>query len=576
MPVPPRRALACALAAVVCTAVVPPARARGAPDPAPFVRPVPGPVVRPFAAPASRYGAGHRGVDFAAPAGSAVAAVGAGRVTFAGRVGTTLHVTVDHGSGLRTSLSFLATVTVRRGAVVGPGQVVGTAGGTGPEHDGTVVHLGARVGNRYVDPMRLFGALDLARVVRLAPVRGRPGGEGYETPTGEARSLADALRIPRGFAGLGAPEPEPDLLERVGGYVGGAVGDLWDAGSTTAGVLWDANRFVGRLVVRGATFVVDRTPVGAAWEDVRAIGGRLVDHVRSRGTCSDTTAPGPGGGGSGHLVFAVGGINSVTDPATGSTFGLDTRALGYHDDEVGWYSYARDGGPYDRSDTWGDLVGRGRRLRDQLRTFAARHPGREVDLVAHSQGGLVVDAFLQLYFDPADPTLPPLGDVVTLASPHQGAPVATVAGTVRATPAGRAVLDRVDQLGGGALPPTGGISARQLAEGSALVHRLWRQGLPEQIDLRTFGATDDAVVPPPVTRVAGAQTFTVDPDGLADHSAIVDDPGVMTAVRLALERRPPPCVGWFEGVRGAVEPVLIRRLELSVGDAVARALDPAR
>ena len=33
------------------------------------------------------------------------------------------------------------------------------------------------------------------------------------------------------------------------------------------------------------------------------------------------------GPGSGHLLFAVGGINSATDPRTGRSFGLDTRAV---------------------------------------------------------------------------------------------------------------------------------------------------------------------------------------------------------------------------------------------------------
>jgi hypothetical protein len=47
----------------------------------------------------------------------------------------------------------------------------------------------------------------------------------------------------------------------------------------------------------------------------------------------------------------------------------------------------------------------------------------------------------------------------------------------------------------------------------------------------------------------------------------------MTAARLALEQQPPVCVGWAAGIRGAFEPVLIRRVELTVGRTVARTLD---
>src|SRR5262245_51883440 len=65
-----------------------------------WVRPVAGPVVAPFAAPTSVYGPGHRGVDFGAPPGTAVAAANAGVVTFAGSVAGTLHVVVLHDDGL--------------------------------------------------------------------------------------------------------------------------------------------------------------------------------------------------------------------------------------------------------------------------------------------------------------------------------------------------------------------------------------------------------------------------------------------------------------------------------------------
>ena len=56
-------------------------------------------------------------------------AANAGEVTFAGSVAGSLHVVVAHGGGLRTSSSFLATITVRRGQRVARGDVVGTAGG---------------------------------------------------------------------------------------------------------------------------------------------------------------------------------------------------------------------------------------------------------------------------------------------------------------------------------------------------------------------------------------------------------------------------------------------------------------
>jgi murein DD-endopeptidase MepM/ murein hydrolase activator NlpD len=98
-----------------------------------------------------------------------VHAVGPGTVVFAGAVAGTLHVVVRHPNGWRTSYSFLAQVRVRRGAEVET-DVIGTTGGTGENHDGGVLHLGLRIGEQYVDPMQLFGVVDLTAVVHLAPV----------------------------------------------------------------------------------------------------------------------------------------------------------------------------------------------------------------------------------------------------------------------------------------------------------------------------------------------------------------------------------------------------------------------
>ena len=143
-----------------------------------WTRPVPGPVARRFAPPRTRYGAGHLGADLAAAPGTPVEAAGDGVVEFAGAVAATGHVVVRHPGGLRTSYSFLRSIAVRRGQRVLRGAVVGTAGGTGENHGGRVLHLGLRVGDAFVDPMQLFTPVDLSERVRLAPVVGVDSGPG--------------------------------------------------------------------------------------------------------------------------------------------------------------------------------------------------------------------------------------------------------------------------------------------------------------------------------------------------------------------------------------------------------------
>jgi Putative serine esterase (DUF676) len=310
--------------------------------------------------------------------------------------------------------------------------------------------------------------------------------------------------------------------------------------------------------------VGSRTPVGRVVHDLVEMGERAADWWRSRDDCSHASPVADATGGSGHLLVAVGGVNSSGGPDD-PTFTLDTEALGYHDGEVSYYSYAPDGAAYTGRDTWGDLVAAGRRLGEQLRRLDREQPGREVDLIAHSQGGVVVDVFLRYVYEAADPGYPPIGTVVTLSSPHEGAPAATVAAEVGSTRTGRVLLDAIDATPA-ALPTSDGGSVGQLAEDSELMRGLSRHRLPEHVDFTTIGASDDLVVPANQTEVDGGRGVVIDVAGVTDHASVPSDPRALQIVRAALEGRPPPCVGWAEGLRGAVEPVVITRLEHELGD----------
>ena len=137
-----------------------------------FSPPVDGRVERPYAEPAHEYGPGHRGVDFEAPAGTAVRVAGPGTVVFAGKVADGLHVVVDHGNGLRSSYSYLARVGVARGERLEARAVVGESGGRGAGHEPDVVHFGVRRHGRYVDPAEYLPAVTPR--IRLAPVGAAP------------------------------------------------------------------------------------------------------------------------------------------------------------------------------------------------------------------------------------------------------------------------------------------------------------------------------------------------------------------------------------------------------------------
>ncbi|MFE4514525.1 murein hydrolase activator EnvC family protein [Kitasatospora sp. NPDC056783] len=128
-----------------------------------------------FEPPAKPWAAGHRGVDLAADAGAQVRAAAPGLVVFSGLVAGRPVVTVSHpGSGsppLRTTyLPVVGTVPV--GTAVAAGQVIGQLAPDGRHCPGRdCLHWGLLRGNRYLDPLVLFGA----GTVRLLPLNG-PGG----------------------------------------------------------------------------------------------------------------------------------------------------------------------------------------------------------------------------------------------------------------------------------------------------------------------------------------------------------------------------------------------------------------
>ncbi len=135
-----------------------------------YVWPVQGPVIRSFQPPTGPYGAGHRGIDIAAPAGTAVGAAAEGVVAFAGLVAGERFVSIDHRDGVRTTYSWLSTIEVSAGAPVLAGQVLGRTGQGHPGIEPPHLHFGARFAGSYLDPLVLLLSDGVAGLIRLAPL----------------------------------------------------------------------------------------------------------------------------------------------------------------------------------------------------------------------------------------------------------------------------------------------------------------------------------------------------------------------------------------------------------------------
>ena len=303
-----------------------------------------------------------------------------GVVIFAGPVAGTLHVTIRHPDGLRTSYSFLARIAVAVGRHVGQGQLVGVAG--------PVFHFGVRdPEGDYLDPESLFAGRVGAHLVPGPDDGAAPLGVGN---AGERRNLLGVVL---------------DMIDRVGAPVAAM-------GEEELSLLPSVSAY--RLARRAR-----RLPPIAA--HVHARVGPRGEAVPSRASPSSWEASAP-------------------PMRARRSIGWTRTSLGYARPDVLRFSYA--GGrvasrrsprgalaaipvtAYRASDTEVDLQESASRLVDLLGQVAGAAPGVPIDVIAHSQGGVV--ARLALDQGLAEHRLPAqVGLVVTIASPHQGDDAAT-------------------------------------------------------------------------------------------------------------------------------------------------------
>ena len=192
-----RRTFLFAFLAVVVLVTVPSA----ADAAVPWMWPVTGPIVRSYDPPDSPYGSGHRGIDIAAAIGTVVVAPDDGVVTFAGKVGGRLFLTIDHGGGVLSTCSWLTSVLVRKGDRVVRGQSVATTGWGHADLTTPHLHFGVRLDGDYVDPLAYLESPSVSALIRLAPLEapaplaatGRMTGLAYPTSPRAARVGGDPL-----------------------------------------------------------------------------------------------------------------------------------------------------------------------------------------------------------------------------------------------------------------------------------------------------------------------------------------------------------------------------------------------
>ncbi|MGE3619679.1 MAG: peptidoglycan DD-metalloendopeptidase family protein [Acidimicrobiia bacterium] len=491
-----------------------PAGATPAPPDPTHLPPVEAPVADPFRPPADPYASGNRGIEYATEPGAPVRATAGGEVLFAGPVGGALHVTVEHPDGVRTSYSFLERVEVVVGQPVEQGQVIGRSTRR--------LHLGARLGDAYFDPAALFAPA--AVEVHLIP---------FDVP------------LPGGVAG------ERSALRRmVGGLVRKGREVVGDAAGATVDWLREGASEALDTASAGVRYTVraGSEAVGTAWDAWHA--------WRQECTEADVAVPPPRGR---RVAVLVGGLGSTSTNA--AIDDVDTAALGYGRADVLRFSYrggrtpdATDGfaavpsSAYGAGDTTVDLHQSAVRLADLVEQVVRQGDGATVDLLAHSQGGLVARlALAELARRNGPDWVAQLGAFVTLGTPHGGTDLATAAEDVGSTLVGDAVLEVLgDAFGHGMHHDDPSI--RQMAEGSELVRALAATPPPEGVDVVAIAARGDLVVPVPHTDIPGAPHVVVDGWGTGAHDRLPGSSEATREIGLALAGMAPTCQGLVESL----------------------------
>lgn len=493
------------------------------PAPVTYQPPVDAPVVDTFRPPRSPYGAGNRGVDYGSVPGTPVRAAAPGVVAFAGQVGGTLHAVVLHADGVRSSYSFLRTIGVRRGQRLGPGEALGTSGGR--------LHFGARAGDAYLDPLVLLGASS----------GGKP--RVFLVPEPD-RKLQSEERERRGLLGLLARVP--GAAARVGGTAvawarqapGAVVSIAAEVGSGFEEALVWLEALAPMLVTP-----LDVALVAKTWWDRRA-------------TCTpvDVVPPPPSGR---RVAVLVAGLGSTSESA--AIYNVDTKTLGYAGGDVHRFSYTGKStaeNSYGADDTQVDIAESGRHLRALVEQLHAKNPGVPIDILAHSQGGIVTRSALGQRAPPG------VEHVVTLGSPHQGAELATAAEWTGRTPKGAAIQWAVDALDFTGINPRS-VSVRQLSETSEFMRELNSRPLPEGVRFTSVAARADVVVPSPRSRLPGATYAVVDVPTVNHHNALPGSDAATREIALARAGMEPTC----EGLGNALADLVTGRFIATAEDA---------
>jgi hypothetical protein len=276
-----------------------------------------------------------------------------------------------------------------------------------------------------------------------------------------------------------------------------------------------------------------------------------------------------------RFALLVGGLGSSGTSA--AIADVDTAALGYDAGDVVRFSYTggRVAGTtevapeladipkrgYTARDTVGDLNAAGHRLAELLIEMAASVPdGAPIDVLAHSQGGLVTRVALHELSVTNPDVLRHVHLVVTLATPHNGADLAALLRGADANPLGPGVFERVQDVIDLPIEPDD-VAVGQLAPGSPFLDELSQESIPDGVQMVSIAGRSDLVVPSTRAHLDGAANVIVDVDGPSAHDQLPGSGAARREIGLALAGYGPTCGDVIDAVVDATTGTAVQHAE---------------
>jgi hypothetical protein len=255
-----------------------------------------------------------------------------------------------------------------------------------------------------------------------------------------------------------------------------------------------------------------------------------------------------------NVIVAINGLGSKTSgPTDTDLYRHAVDLLGYPPSSVYLFSYEGTRGPrlhepYGPERTFDDLAGTADKLRSLLEAIARRHPGTDVDLLAHSQGGLIARVYLERLAESWSPQLPRVEHLVTLATPHTGAPAADLVERMDGTVVGHAANDVLSHLARatGLFPDPRAQSVAQMSPDSELNEVLAAEDVAFGTRVLALSVPDDLAVPAHRARPAHEESLTLPPVGGFAHSEIVESPRAASVAYDFLRDAAPACPGGWD------------------------------